>query len=281
MYLGNQPALSYTSFAKQDFTTSATTSYTLDHKVANENELALFINFVRQEAGTAYTASNNTLTLSSATSASDDMYAIFLGKAIQTVNPPNSSVGASQIVDGSIALGKLSASGTKDATTFLRGDNTFAVAGGTNTPAFFAFKDSSINVSDATFTIPVCNVETLDTDNGYNTSTGKYTIPTAGKYSVSFGVFGKADGNGRAERLIGRIVRERSGVSDLYIGYADADYRGNPGRGVAFSSTTCYEFNVGDVIYPQMYIDCNAGTSSIIGASDHYYTYIGAYKILT
>jgi hypothetical protein len=29
MYLGNQPALSYTSFAKQDFTTSATTSYVL------------------------------------------------------------------------------------------------------------------------------------------------------------------------------------------------------------------------------------------------------------
>ena len=26
-FIGNQPALSYTSFAKQDFTTSATTSY--------------------------------------------------------------------------------------------------------------------------------------------------------------------------------------------------------------------------------------------------------------
>ena len=43
MYLGNQPALSYTSLAKQDFTTSATTSYVLDNPVANENEIALFI----------------------------------------------------------------------------------------------------------------------------------------------------------------------------------------------------------------------------------------------
>jgi len=34
-FIGNQPALSYTSFAKQDFTTSATTSYTLDNPVAN------------------------------------------------------------------------------------------------------------------------------------------------------------------------------------------------------------------------------------------------------
>jgi len=119
-FIGNQPALSYTSFAKQDFTTSATTSYTLDHPITNENEIALFINFVRQEPGTAYSASNTTLTLTSATSASDDMYCVFLGKAVQTVNPPNGSVGLSQ----------LSATGTKDSTTFLRGDNSFAVPGG-------------------------------------------------------------------------------------------------------------------------------------------------------
>jgi hypothetical protein len=120
MYLGNQPALSYTSFAKQDFTTSATTSYALSQPVTNENEIALFINFVRQEPTTAYTASGTSLTLTSATSGSDDMYAIFLGKAVQTVNPPAGSVGISQ----------LSATGTKNSTTFLRGDNTFAEAGG-------------------------------------------------------------------------------------------------------------------------------------------------------
>ena len=118
-FIGNQPALSYTSFAKQDFTTSATTSYTLDNPVANANELALFINFVRQEPTTAYSASGTSLTLTSATSASDDMYCVYLGKAVQTVNPPSGSVGLSQ----------LTATGTKDATTFLRGDNTFAAAG--------------------------------------------------------------------------------------------------------------------------------------------------------
>ena len=96
-FIGNQPALSYTSFAKQDFTTSATTSYTLDHPVANGNEIALFINFVRQEPTAAYTASGTSLTLTSATTSSDDMYCVYLGKAVQTVNPPNSSVGNSQL----------------------------------------------------------------------------------------------------------------------------------------------------------------------------------------
>ena len=187
MYLGNQPALSYTSFAKQDFTTSATTSYTLDYPVANENELALFINFVRQEAGIAYTASGTSLTLTSATSASDDMYAIFLGKAIQTVNPPSGSVGASQIADGSIALGKLSATGTKDSTTFLRGDNTFASAGGTNTPNFHAYLNGDQTLPSDAATKITFNAESWDTASAFDTSTNyRFTVPSgqAGKYFV-------------------------------------------------------------------------------------------------
>jgi len=189
-FIGNQPALSYTSFAKQDFTTSATTSYTLDNPVANENEIALFINFVRQEPTTAYTASGTSLTLTSATASSDDMYCVFLGKAVQTVNPPNGSVGASQIADSSIALGKLSATGTKDSTTFLRGDNTFASAGGTNTPAFRAINSTTQNLSGngTTFTKVILDTEQYDTDNGYDPTTNyRFTVPSgqAGKYFVS------------------------------------------------------------------------------------------------
>ena len=86
-FIGNQPAEAFSSFQKQDFTTSATTSYTLDHPVSNQNEIALFINFVRQEPTTAYTASGTSLTLTSATTSSDDMYCVYLGKAVQTVNP--------------------------------------------------------------------------------------------------------------------------------------------------------------------------------------------------
>jgi hypothetical protein len=98
-YIGVQPAEAYTSFAVQHFTTSATTSYTLDNSVANENEIALFINNVRQEPGSsyAYTASGTTLTLSAATSASDTMYCVFIGKAVQTVTPSSSSLTASMI----------------------------------------------------------------------------------------------------------------------------------------------------------------------------------------
>jgi hypothetical protein len=177
-YIGNQNALAYTSFAKQDFTTSATTSYTLDNPVANENEIALFINFVRQEPTTAYTASGVNLTLTSATSATDDMYCVFLGKALQTVNPPAGSVGLSQ----------LSATGTKDSTTFLRGDNTFAEAGGDNTPSFKASTSSATTIANATYTtITFDGTDVWDTDSAFASNT--FTVPSGkgGKYLFCYG----------------------------------------------------------------------------------------------
>src|SRR5210317_1534711 len=228
MYLGNQPALSYTSFAKQDFTTSATTSYVLDNPVANANELALFINFVRQEPTAAYSASGTSLTLTSATSASDDMYCVFLGKAVQTVNPPNGSVGASQIADSSIALGKLSATGTKDATTFLRGDNTFASAGGNNTPAFEAYLSSGQSVSDAVNTKVEFDTEIFDTDNAYDPATGKFQPQTAGKYYIY--TILRNDGTGTYE-VNTRITKNGSDV----VGDNVTDNEGNASS-VAFTT---------------------------------------------
>jgi hypothetical protein len=98
-YIGNQPAESFTSFATQEFSTSATTSYTLDHAVTNENEIALFVNNVRQQPGSgkAYTATGTALTLSAATASTDTMYCVFLGRALQTVTPATNSVTGSMI----------------------------------------------------------------------------------------------------------------------------------------------------------------------------------------
>lgn len=142
-YIGNKLADSYTSFAKQDFTTSATTSYTLDYPVANANEIALFINFVRQEPTTAYTATGTSLTLTSATSASDDMYAVFLGKALQTVNPPAGSVGTSQLAS-SIITGQ-----TEDTTP---ADNDLILTYDTSTSVLKKVQKSNLIPSSVPFT---------------------------------------------------------------------------------------------------------------------------------
>jgi hypothetical protein len=108
-YIGNSPALKYASFAVQHFTTSATTGYTLDNAVTNENDIRLVINNVVQQPGGsyAYTASGTTLTLSAATTGSDTMYCVFIGKAVQTVNPPVGSVDSAQLATDAVTQAKM------------------------------------------------------------------------------------------------------------------------------------------------------------------------------
>jgi len=99
-YIGNTPAESFASFEKQVFTiVNSQTAYTLNHAVTNENEIRLVVNNVVQEPGSgkAFTASGTTLTLSAAlVNGTDEMYCVFLGRALQTVNAPNASVGSDQ-----------------------------------------------------------------------------------------------------------------------------------------------------------------------------------------
>ena len=108
-YIGNIPAEKFTSVDIQNFTVSATANYTLDRPVANENEIELFINNVRQHPGSgkAYTASGTALTLSEATAGTDTMYCVYQGKARQTVTPATSSV-TNAMLAGSIENAKLS-----------------------------------------------------------------------------------------------------------------------------------------------------------------------------
>ena len=99
-YLGNVPARSFISFERQVFTiVNSQTAYTLSHSVTNENDIRLVVNNIVQEPGSgkAYTASGTTLTLSAAlTNGTDEMYCVFLGRAVGTVNAPAGSVGNSQ-----------------------------------------------------------------------------------------------------------------------------------------------------------------------------------------
>ena len=192
-YIGKEPADSFISFAKQDFTTSATTSYTLDNAVVNENELALFINFVRQEPTTAYTASGTTLTLTSATTSSDDMYCVYLGQAKQTVNAPDGSVGNSQVASTIITGQTAETSIATDDTLLIHDTSAGALrkmtranfvsgVGGTNTPTFYASLSANQSVSSNTWTKVTLDQEVFDADNVF--ASNKFTVPSAGKYLI-------------------------------------------------------------------------------------------------
>lgn len=91
-YIGNQTSNSYSSMDKQVITGNGGASYTLTHAVANAQEIEVFVNNVRQEAGVAYTVADNALTMTGNVASTDDFYVIYQGKALQTVVPPDGSV---------------------------------------------------------------------------------------------------------------------------------------------------------------------------------------------
>jgi len=228
----------------------------LDNPVANANELALFINFVRQEPTTAYSASGTTLTLTEATSSSDDMYCVYLGKAVQTVNPPNASVGASQIVDASITSGKL-ASGVLP----------------TNTPAFCVYgSGSNQSISSGTNTKVQINNTLFDTHSGWDSSNYKWTVPSGqgGKYYV-FAMLGAFSSSNNISNF-GVKMRLNGSGSNLI-----SQQQNNIAmRHLECTLSTFYTFSAGD--YIELYGDISASSPEF--RRDGQSMWFGANKII-
>jgi hypothetical protein len=97
-YIGNVPAEKYTALTQQTFSSPTGTSFTLSQAVTNSVDIDLYIDNVKQDP-TTYSVSGTALTTSTIASPST-MYCIFNGKAMQTVNPPDDSVGLAQLAGG-------------------------------------------------------------------------------------------------------------------------------------------------------------------------------------
>jgi len=125
-YIGKQPTIG--NFVKLDtITTSATATYNLTNggvafSPQSPNHCIVSLNGVIQSPTSAYTISGSTIVFSDALTASDVIDFILVLGDVLNIGTPS---------DNTVSLAKLTATGTKDATTFLRGDNTFAAPSNT------------------------------------------------------------------------------------------------------------------------------------------------------
>lgn len=103
-YVGNQTTNAYSSMDKQTIIGDGGASYTLTHAVANAQEIEVFVNNVRQEAGVAYTVSGTALSMTGNVASTDDFYVIYQGKALQTVVPPDGSVTQAKLASSVILI---------------------------------------------------------------------------------------------------------------------------------------------------------------------------------
>ena len=214
---------------------------------------------MRQEPTTAYTASGVNLTLSSATSATDDMYCIFLGKALQTVNPPNASVGASQIVDASITSGKL-ASGVLP----------------TNTAEFLAKIGTQITLTNNTFTKATFQSEVYDPDSVYDNSTNyRFTAPSAGKYFFYANV---VIHDASTDIQEGDLAFYKNGSI-----HATTNWQKNSGgrlRQLSMTNTVVLDLSSSDYIEVYVQIGTVDGGNGILETSSSVKNFFGGYKLI-
>jgi len=141
--------------------------------------------------------------------------------------------------------------------------------GGTNTPNFFAFLNANqTNFNDTSFTKVAYNEELFDTGNGFDTSTGTYTIPSAGKYLFSFQV---RKSNIQTDRLLLEVRLNGSGIRDLE--------HGTHGAYGAVTGSFIKSFSANDTIEAYVYQQSGA-TRTMRGGSNAKDTWMYGFKII-
>ena len=155
-------------------------------------------------------------------------------------------------------------------------------AGGVNTPAFNVTMTgvSSAITEGALVTLTVFNSEILDTDNAFDTSTGKFTPQTAGKYYVEVQT---------------HVDRGGSTMSDLYMAYLQLfknnsstqrcimqhDMRNNGGRGFGLYTSGIFDMNGStDFIYSAVSSN-TASNNDLVVTGESNYTWMRGYKLIT
>ena len=302
-YIGKQPVVG--NFVKLDaITTSATATYNLlNGGVAyfpqSANNCLVSLNGIIQEPTSSgnvggYTISGSTIVFTSALTTLDVIdFILVLGDTLSIGTPSDGTVGFSKVTSNLItgATAETSIAGGDsvliydDSASALRKmtrTNFVAGVGGTNTPAFFAYKTSAQTVTNDADTLISFQTEVFDTANCYdNSSTYRFTPTTAGKYFV----FTSLSSNGNGANSV-RDFAIRLNFNGSYLNYTTifSNYPNQTGKEHSGFFSTIQTFN-GTSDYIAIYGRVT-GTGSPLTIESGYpnstsqNVFFGAYKLI-
>ena len=144
-----------------------------------------------------------------------------------------------------------------------------------NTPAFEAFLSATTsNISNDTDTLITFDTEVFDSDSKYDTSNGRFTPGTAGKYllygSVQILGTSTADSNENIVKLY------KNGSQHMVTYWITSIPQG------VISWTTTVDFNTTDYMQVYAKINNSSGDRKIVGAAaNQKYTWFGGHKLIT
>ena len=169
-YIGVTPEAGFTTGLLDRFTSTTGTTVTLTHEISSENDIIVFVNFVKQDS-TNYSvggSGNKTLTLGGTLVSSDVVEVHYLNIVNQTSAPSAGSVGSSQITADVITGQSALASEPADTDEFLVSD-----AGTLKRIDYSLIKGSGKIVV-------ACTINAGSSDNSNGSHIGRFTMAISG-----------------------------------------------------------------------------------------------------
>ncbi len=166
--------------------------------------------------------------------------------------------------NGTVTLGDSGDTITIPSGVTITNNGTQTGFGGSNTPAFHAYRSDSQSVSDSTWTKMQVNVELYDSDGMYDNSTNyRFTPTTAGKYFIY--------GSTRSTvSLVAHYTAIRKNGSEVVVSHGDGSV------GSTFNCQSTIDFN-GSSDYVELFVYYQGASNSNQGLSA---TFFGGYKII-
>ena len=243
-YIGKTPVIG--NFQKCDSiaVVNGQAAYTLQVGGTNvspqsENHMLVSLNGILQAPVDSFTVSGSTLTFASNLITGDVIdFVMILGNVLDLGTPS----------DNTVSLAKLTATGTKSSSTFLRGDNTF------DTPPLGGITEAdqwrlTANLTTTGLDI-TSNLERNDTSfayigTGMTESSGVFTFPSTGIYFIDFNTVAYGSGVGDVRYAGGniKITTNNSSYSDIAESYNGCNSHGSP---YYFSTNSKIFFDVTD-----------------------------------
>jgi hypothetical protein len=294
-YIGKTPTVGNFQVCDAISVVNGQAAYTLQVGGANvapesANHMLVSLNGILQKPGSSFTISGSTMTFASNLATGDVIdFVQILGNVLDIGQPSDDTVKTASIQANAVTGAKLNTDVISaqtaltsspdstdellisDAGTLKRID--VSLVGGANTPMWFANKTDTTSVANTTNTKCTFNVEIIDTDSAFASST--FTVPSgaAGKYFV----FGST-------QFDSNITNEDFNVAFIYINGA-IQAKGVFTHAVSSVAITSqvqgiFDLSASDTV--ELYVRHNEGGSlNLRGESGEKTTFFGGYKLIT
>jgi len=213
-YIGREPQIGNFQVCDAISTVNNQAAYTMQVGGVNvspetANHMIVSLNGILQAPTTSFTVSGSTITFAANLVTGDVINFIQILGSVLDLGVPS---------DSTVSIAKLTATGTKNSTTFLRGDNTFAavVSGLTEADQFRL----TANQSAGTNAVVTSNLERVDTDGfgllgtGLTNSSGVFSFPSTGYYLIMVTAKITAGSNHNDAQLIVETTTDNSTYED-------------------------------------------------------------------